>query len=66
MRPGEGQADDGHGLKERDAEMGERQPPAREHQPYEIAEHAGRTSAKIVIALIHRARIARRPNGRKA
>src|SRR5437016_2645395 len=54
--PGEGQADNRRGLDQRDAEMAQRQPPAGEHEPYDIAENAGRAGAEIVIALVLRAR----------
>ena len=50
MRPGEGQADDGDGVAQREEKMAERQPPAGEDEPNDVAERAERTGAEILAA----------------
>ena len=47
MRPGEGNADNGHRKHHRGDDMPERQPPARQHQPDQIADQAERPGADI-------------------
>src|SRR6202035_1742964 len=47
MRPGEGNADDGHRKNDRGDEMAKRQPPARQHQPDQIADQPERPGADI-------------------
>src|SRR5438094_2297521 len=40
MRPGKWDSDDGHGKKNRHDDMAERQPPPREHQPYDVSQNS--------------------------
>src|SRR6516165_5617927 len=48
MRPGKGNADDSHREYDRGDEMAERQPPAGEHEPDDIAEEPERSGAEIM------------------
>ena len=48
MRPGEWNADDRDRQADRGEQMAERQPPAGQHQPDDIAEHAKSAGADIV------------------
>ena len=50
MGPGKGKADDGDGQHHGGDEMAERQPPARQHQPDQIADQAERSGADVVLA----------------
>ena len=50
MRPGERNADNGHGKHDRGENVAERQPPACQHQPDEITDQAERPGAEIVPA----------------
>ena len=50
MRPGERDADDGHGQDGGVDEVEDRQPPAGKDQPDEIAENAQRAGADILAA----------------
>ena len=50
MRPCERDSDDGHGQNHRRNEMPEREPPARKHQPDQIADQAEQTGADIGLA----------------
>src|ERR1700736_5813839 len=45
--PGEGNADDGYGERDRGDDMSERQPPARQHKPDQVADQAQRSAADI-------------------
>src|SRR5580700_2430264 len=56
MRPGERNADDGDGEQDGGEEMAERQPPAGEHQPDDIAQKAERPGADVVAAEVLRTR----------
>ena len=56
MRPGEGQADDRDGEAQREEEMPEREPPAGENEPDDVAKRAKRTGAEILVAGISGAR----------
>ncbi len=47
MRPGEGNSDDGQGHDDRGKDMPERQPPTRQHQPDDVADHAERPGADV-------------------
>ena len=40
MRPGKWNSDDRHGKKNRHDDMAERQPPPRQHQPYDVSQNA--------------------------
>ena len=42
-----GDTDNGHGEKYRGDEMPEREPPARKHQPHDIAEKSERSGADV-------------------
>src|SRR6516164_8430276 len=48
MRPGKGNADDSHREYDRGDEMAERQPPAGEHEPDDVAEEPERPGAEIM------------------
>src|SRR3984893_2723626 len=50
MRPREREADDGDGQENRGDDVSEREPPAGENQPNEVADHAERAGADIVAA----------------
>src|SRR5258708_22368113 len=50
MRPGEGNANDRHRENDRGDEMPERKPPAREHEPDQIADYPERSGADIALA----------------
>src|SRR5690349_13942361 len=50
MRPGEGDADDRHRQEHRGDEVAEREPPAREHEPDDVADDAERAGAGIALA----------------
>ena len=56
MRPGERDANDGDGKDNGRDEMAERQPPAGQHQPHEIAENAKRSGTNIIVTGIDGAR----------
>src|SRR5436190_12483307 len=56
MRPGKWDSDDGHGKKNRHDDMAERQPPPREHQPYDVSHHPKWSGADVLIAGIVGAR----------
>jgi hypothetical protein len=47
MRPGEGDADDGHGKNDRCDDVCEREPPARQQQPNQVADQAQRSERRI-------------------
>ena len=47
MGPGEGNADDGHRKKDCGDDVGEREPPARKHQPDQVADQPQRPGADI-------------------
>ena len=48
VRPGEGDADDGDCEHQRRQEMAEREPPAGEHEPDDVADHPERAGADIL------------------
>jgi len=56
VRPGERDADDGHGEQDRRDEVTECQPPSGEKQPYDVADHPQRAGADIFAAEIFVAR----------
>src|SRR5262249_30236421 len=49
VRPGERNADDGDGEQDGDEDMAERQPPAGQHQPDDIADDAERPGADVLL-----------------
>ena len=63
VRPGERNADDGDRPEDRDDEMAERQPPAGEDEPDQIAGKAEQSGADIVAAGSSARDTAFRPNG---
>ena len=52
MRPGEGDADNGDGEQHRREEVRERQPPAGQDEPQDIAENPKWSSADVLAASI--------------
>ena len=48
MGPGEGDTDDRHRQDQRGDEVAERKPPARQHQPDDVAEETQRAGADIL------------------
>ena len=49
VRPGKGNADDGHGQQHGRDDVAERQPPSRQHQPDDVADHPERAGADIFL-----------------
>src|SRR5258707_11647745 len=50
MRPGKWNSDDRHGKKNRHDDMAERQPPPRQHQPYDVSQNAELPGADVLLA----------------
>jgi hypothetical protein len=48
VRPGKWKSDDRHGKKNRHDDMAERQPPPRQHQPYDVSQNAERPGADVL------------------